>query len=226
MFEGAGTSDSKSRAPPEFVLPKPETFLESLEPLARLSTACMVMVRLHPEGMPEKESRPVPRARDEMETKKAFKAFKYRAEVRWTSGRRGETSAAGLPTQAISSPPEFKGEPGLWTPETLFVSSLNACTMLTFLAYAEHRGLAFSSYECSAEGTLANVEGKYRFTEIILAPKVAVNSEAEVERAHEILSDAHRDCFISNSITTAVKLQPDIHVEDPERSRRVASGRL
>ena len=183
------------------------------------------MVRLHPEGGPEEESGPVSRGREEMETKKAFKEFKYRAEVLWTSGRRGEASAAGLPNLGISSPPEFKGEPGSWTPEALFVSSLNACTMLTFLAYAEHRGLAFSSYECAAEGTLASVEGKYRFTEITLVPKVAVRSEAEVERARQILSDAHRDCFISNSVSTAVKLQPEIRVEDPDPAdagRRVA----
>ena len=50
-----------------------------------------------------------------MDTKKAFKAFKYRTEVRWTSGRRGEASAAGLPNLGISSPAEFKGEPGSWT---------------------------------------------------------------------------------------------------------------
>src|SRR5437870_12715384 len=85
------------------------------------------MVRLHPEGRPEEEPGPISRARDQMETKKAFKAFKYRTEVRWTSGRRGEASAAGLPNLGISSPAEFKGEPGSWTPEALFVSSLNAC---------------------------------------------------------------------------------------------------
>lgn len=151
-----------------------------------------------------------------METKKAFKVFKYRAEVRWISGRRGESAAAGKPALGISSPPEFKGELGLWTPEELFVSSLNACTMLSFLAYAEHRALAFTSYECFAEGTLANVEGKYRFTEVTLAPKLAVNSEADVERARQILADAHRDCFISNSITTSVKFQPEIRVASGE----------
>ena len=147
-----------------------------------------------------------------METKKAFKVFKYRTQVHWTSGRRGEATAEGRPSLAVSSPPEFQGEPGLWTPEELFLGSLNACTMQTFLAYARHKGLAFSSYACSAEGTLASVERKYRFTEVTLRPVLTVNAEAEIERARQILSDAHRDCFISNSITSKVNLEPELYV--------------
>jgi organic hydroperoxide reductase OsmC/OhrA len=147
-----------------------------------------------------------------METKKSYKVFKYRAEVRWASGRRGEATAEGRPPLAVSSPPEFKGEPGMWTPEELFLASLNACTLQTFLAYAHHKGLAFSSYACSAEGTLSSVEGKYRFTEITLRPILTVASTADTERARQILGDAHRDCFISNSITATVNLVPEVRV--------------
>ncbi len=147
-----------------------------------------------------------------MEAKRSFKVFKYRTEARWTAGRRGEAAAAGRPSLAVSGPPEFKGEPGMWTPEELFLGSLNACTMMTFLAYAQHKGLAFSSYACSAEGTLESVEGKYRFTEVTLRPSLSVNSEADIERARQILGDAHRDCFISNSITSKVHIEPEVRV--------------
>jgi len=36
-------------------------------------------------------------------------------------------------------PPEFKGEPGNWSPEELLVGSLNTCIMLTFLTLAQAR---------------------------------------------------------------------------------------
>src|SRR5438552_12482774 len=127
-----------------------------------------------------------------METKKSYKVFKYRNDVRWISGRRGEATAEGMPGLAVSSPPEFKGEPGMWTPEELFLASLNACTLQTFLAYAQHKGLAFSSYTCSVEGVLSSVDGKYRFTEVTLRPVLNLKSEADSERARQILSDAHR----------------------------------
>lgn len=145
-----------------------------------------------------------------METKKSYKVFKYRTEVRWASGRHGEAGAEGRPSLAVSSPPEFKGEAGMWTPEELFLASLNACTLQTFLAYAQLKGLAFVSYACSAEGTLTSVEGRYRFTEVTLRPLLTVSSEADIDRARQILGDAHRDCFISNSITAAVNLVPEV----------------
>lgn len=148
-----------------------------------------------------------------METKKAYKVFRYENEVSWESARRGTISSAGKPDVAVSSPPEFKGEPGRWTPEDLFLSSVNLCTMLTFVAYAQHRGLNLASYESDAEGTLENVDGKYRFTEIVLHPHVRVKSQEEVERARELLESAHRDCFVANSISAPVKVFPDIRVE-------------
>src|SRR5581483_8695907 len=49
-------------------------------------------------------------------------------------GRRlGQVHANGLPAVTFSTPPEFKGEAGFWTPEHLFVASAEACLMATFL---------------------------------------------------------------------------------------------
>ena len=56
------------------------------------------------------------------------------------------------------------------------------------------------------------MEGKYRFTEVKLYPQVAVKSPADVERTKEILESAHANCFVSNSISSAVTLSPEIRV--------------
>ena len=37
-------------------------------------------------------------------------------------------------------------------------------------------------------------------------------SEADVERARELLDSAHKGCLVSNSITSAVKVFPDFRV--------------
>ncbi len=147
-----------------------------------------------------------------MEVKKAYKAFRYQNEVRWRSDRRGKTCSSGKPDLEISSPPEFKGEAGFWTPEDLFVASVSSCIMMTFVAYAKHKALEFVTYESEAEGLLENVDGKYRFTEIVLHPHVSVKSSEDLERAREILDHAHKSCFVSNSITGAVRVFPDIRV--------------
>jgi len=147
-----------------------------------------------------------------MEPKKAYKVFRYETGVLWKAGRRAVVSAAGKPSIEVSSPPEFKGEAGFWTPEEMFVASINLCTLLTFVGFAQHKGLEFVSYESAAEGVLENIEGKYRFTEVILHPRMTVKSEKDIERAREILDSAHKGCLVSNSITTAVKVFPDIRV--------------
>jgi organic hydroperoxide reductase OsmC/OhrA len=147
-----------------------------------------------------------------MEPKKAYKVFRYQTDVRWKSGRRAVISSAGKPDIEVSSPPEFKGEAGFWTPEDLFVASINMCTLMTFLAFAQHKGLELVAYESAAEGVLENVEGKYRFTEVILHPHLTVKSQADVERARELLDSAHKGCLVSNSITSAVKVFPEIHI--------------
>jgi peroxiredoxin-like protein len=147
-----------------------------------------------------------------VETKKTYKSFSYENHIAWKSARRGVVRAAGKPDLDVSSPPEFKGEAGIWTPEDLFVGSLNTCILMTFVAFATQKGLDFASYECRAEGRLEFVEGKYRFTEVKLYPQVVVKSPADVERAKDLLETAHANCFISNSISSAVTLSPEIRV--------------
>jgi organic hydroperoxide reductase OsmC/OhrA len=147
-----------------------------------------------------------------VEVKKAFKVFRYASEVRWKSGRTGIVCSSGKPDLAVSSPPEFKGEAGNWTPEDMFVASLNVCTMLTFLAYAQNKGLNLLGYESDAEGTLESVEGKYRFTEVTLRPRITLKSQADLELARKMLEDAHANCFIANSTTAAVRISPQLRV--------------
>lgn len=149
---------------------------------------------------------------DPMEAKKTYKVFRYENEIRWESGRRGKLCSSGKPEVTFSSPPEFKGEPGLWTPEDLFVASVNMCTMTTFLAYAQHKNLPLAGYESEAEGVLEYVEGKYRFTKITLHPHVELKSEEAVTPAREILDDAHKNCLIANSTTAKVEVFPQFRV--------------
>ena len=147
-----------------------------------------------------------------MEPKKAYKVFRYQTNVLWKSGRRAVISSAGKPAIEVSSPPEFKGEAGFWTPENMFVASINLCTLMTFVAFAQRQELDFVSYESAAEGVIENVEGKYRFTEVVVQPHVTVRSEEDIERARKLMESAHKGCLVSNSLAAAVKVIPEIRV--------------
>jgi organic hydroperoxide reductase OsmC/OhrA len=149
-----------------------------------------------------------------METKKSWKSFRYQSQAVWKEGRKIKASAADKPDLEISSPPEFKGDQGIWTPEDLFVSALNICIMETFLAFAEKKGLGLAAYESSADALLDYKDGKYRFTEVTVRPQVALKLQDDVEPARQIMASAHANCFISNSITSSVSILPEFRVID------------
>jgi peroxiredoxin-like protein len=138
------------------------------------------------------------------------KVYLYQTTVRWTEQRKGMISCAGKPDVAVATPPEFKGHEGIWSPEDLFVASANVCLMTTFLAVAERAGLAFVSYESTAEGRLELVEGKFQFTAITIKPTITLESDADAAKAKELIEKAEANCLISNSMKATVTLEPVI----------------
>lgn len=142
--------------------------------------------------------------------KRRYKTFTYSTSVRWTGNRAGVISSDSKPGFRVASPPEFKGEAGVWTPEDLFVAAVEVCTMTTFLAFAYNKQLPIESYESVAEGFLEFVDDGYRFTKVILKPRITVASAEVVELANQIMRDAHTKCLISNSIKATVEVTPEI----------------
>jgi organic hydroperoxide reductase OsmC/OhrA len=142
-----------------------------------------------------------------------FKTFTYHTSVEWKSERQGFLRSDGKPEVYVSSPPEFKGIPGVWTPEDLYVAAAEVCTLSTFLSFGGRKGIPLKSYKSSAEGVLENVDGKYRFTKIILKPEVVVGSEWTKEQVMEVFHQSHDQCLITNSMTADVVIEPNIIFE-------------
>jgi organic hydroperoxide reductase OsmC/OhrA len=143
---------------------------------------------------------------DHVASGKTYKSFRYSNNLAWDTARRGRSSASGKPDIEIGSPPEFKGEAGVWAPEEMLVAALNACMMLTFVSFAQSKRLEFVAYESAAEGLLENVDGKYRIVEVSVRPTLVLRSEADIAAARTIMAAVKENCFISNSITADVKL--------------------
>ena len=141
-----------------------------------------------------------------------YKSYTYTTRLRWTENKKGTISSEGRPGMVVTSPPEFRGEPGHWTPEDLFIAAVDACTMTTFLSFAQRLKLGVVSYESSAEGTLEFADGGYRFTKVVLRPVIVAQSADAVEGIRKALQDAHRSCLIGRSIRSEVVVEPQISV--------------
>jgi peroxiredoxin-like protein len=137
--------------------------------------------------------------------------YLYSTDIEWTGARHGELSASTLPELEVDAPPEFKGHDGVWTPEHLFVASVNSCFMTTFLAIAENSKLEFTQFNAHAEGTLEKVDGQgLLMTRINLRPRLVIKHSRDAERAFRILAKAEKHCLISNSIKTQTDLEPQV----------------
>ncbi|HVN44269.1 MAG TPA: OsmC family protein [Steroidobacteraceae bacterium] len=96
-------------------------------------------------------------------------------------------------------------------PEEALVAALSSCHMLWFLALAAAAHWRIDDYCDEAVGTMGrNAAGKTAMLSVTLHPRVRFSGDAlpareEVLRLHE---RAHEECFIANSVTTAVHIEP------------------
>src|SRR5512145_1877650 len=135
------------------------------------------------------------------------KVYNYRTAVKWTGRKTGTASSPGKPDVQVATPPEFKGHEGIWSPEDLFVASVNVCVMTTFLSFAERAGLSLSEYESQADGRLEMVDGKFQMTSVTVRPTVTLKPGEDVGKAKEILARAEAACLISNSVKSKITVE-------------------
>jgi organic hydroperoxide reductase OsmC/OhrA len=144
----------------------------------------------------------------------------HRASISWTrtsadytyqTYNRDHDWTLGQTKVQASAAPEYRGNAALVNPEGALVAAISSCHMLTFLAVAAKRKLSLDSYEDDAVGYLEkNAQGRLSMTRAILRPKIVWTpgvtvSAADLEKLHH---DAHEGCFIANSVTTAVTVEP------------------
>lgn len=142
-------------------------------------------------------------------------SYSYRTSAHWTAHTRGIVEGEGIPrTINFAAPPEFGGEPGLWTPEHLLLASVSTCYVATLRAVAEASKVELHSLELTVEGTIEKQEGGFRFTRILLRPVVTIEKEDERERMGRLVEKAERACLISRSLACTMLLEPKVAVQE------------
>ncbi len=149
----------------------------------------------------------------------------YVVTVTWTGNRGAGTSgyrsyarahdlsAPGKPSIPGSSDPAFQGDRARYNPEELLVASLSSCHMLWYLHLCSAEGILVQAYEDIAEGVMAErPDGGGAFVEVVLAPEITLSLGANLDRACALHAEAHRKCFIANSVNFPVRHEPVFHV--------------
>ena len=123
----------------------------------------------------------------------------------------GGIALAGSASPAVVPSPWSSAE--AVDPEALFVAALSACHMLTFLDIARRAGFFIAAYRDAAEGTLARVApGRSGVTRVVLRPEItwAGTRRPTADELAALHHQAHETCFIANSVTTEVTVEPPL----------------
>lgn len=100
----------------------------------------------------------------------------------------------------VSAAKAFKGDPALYNPEDLLLSSVVSCHMMSYLYVCKQHGIEVLSYTDEAEAILEVLaDGSGRFIEIKLNPKVRISNKEKIADALSLHKKANQLCFIANS---------------------------
>jgi organic hydroperoxide reductase OsmC/OhrA len=148
----------------------------------------------------------------------------YRVTSRWSGSTavgyegydRTHTVSTTPPTQelTLSADPVFLGDPAMLDPEELFVIAASSCQLLSFLAVAARARIDVVAYDDYAEGFMPGDERPMRITEIVLRPRISVRGSVREDRVRHLCEVAHRECYIANSVTTEIRVEPAITFVD------------
>jgi len=127
----------------------------------------------------------------------------------------------GKPPLRGSAAAVYRGDDSLHNPEDWLVAGLSGCHCLSYLAHAARAGVVVVAYEDSAFGRMALQDGKMRFVEVTLAPKVTIAAGSDEAKARALHEKAHADCFIANSVNFPVSNAPEIVVLGPREEGAV-----
>ena len=91
-----------------------------------------------------------------------------------------------------------------------FTSS--SCQTLWFLHLAAKARIDVVEYRDDAIALMPTDQQPVRITEIELRPHIVVAGEASEERIRKLVDTAHEHCFVANSLTSELTLQPTVEV--------------
>lgn len=145
-----------------------------------------------------------------------MKVHEYRTQLAW-SGSTSDYRSYSRTHQVhmadgqwqISADPAFRGDSSLPNPEQLLVAAASSCQLLSFLAVAARAGVEVLEYADDATGEMPVAREAMRVTRIVLRPRVTVRG-ADAVLVERLMHEAHEQCYIANSLTSEIVLEPHI----------------
>ena len=138
--------------------------------------------------------------------------YKYETNLKWTSEKKGVLSSKGKPDIVVACPPEFGGHKNIWSPEDLYLASVEICTMTTFLWFVKKYKLDLKFYKSKASGVAELINSSFQFSVINIDLEIGVSNKEEIVKIEKIIEKIPKICLVSKSIKTEVNIKFEIKV--------------
>ena len=140
------------------------------------------------------------------------RVYFYETNLVWTEEHKGDMGSPDKPNINVACPPEWGGHPGIWSPEDMFVGSIELCTMTTFLWLLDRYKMKIQSYKSKAVGTAKMVNNSFIFSDIVVTPLVEILDEKDTDEVKKMFQECLKWCLITKSVKTEVRIEPTITV--------------
>ncbi|MDM1295707.1 OsmC family protein [Sphingobacterium sp. N143] len=145
----------------------------------------------------------------------------FRAALTWTNKKEAAhlarntysknhyISIDGKEDLQVSAAKAFKGDPTLYNPEDLLLSSLVSCHMMSYLYVCSLHDIEIITYMDRAEAVLETyANGSGHFLHVRLNPAVTITDPNKITLALSLHAKANQLCFIANSCNFPVTHYP------------------
>lgn len=119
--------------------------------------------------------------------------------------------AMGKPDILGTSDPAFRGDASRWSPEEMLLASLSSCHMLWYLHLCAVSKIIVLNYKDRSKGEMSiTLDGCGYFKSVCLYPEVEISAESSMDMAKSLHEEAHKKCFIANSVNFPISISPVI----------------
>ncbi len=148
-----------------------------------------------------------------LENNKKFlepRVYEFNTTIACIKEKRGILSETHKDNIIVGCAPEFGGKKEYWSPQHLFVASIELCLMTTFFWLLEKVNLSIISYKSKALGKAQLKNRDFIFTEITVQPEIVIDSDSKKDSIYKLIIEAGRQCMITKSVNCSVVLIPHI----------------
>ena len=92
----------------------------------------------------------------------------------------------------------------------------SSCQLLSFLAIAARARVQVLGYEDHAEAQMSEEDRPMRLSRITLRPRIVIGPGVKEERVLRFTEMAHKQCYVANSLSTDVVVEPKVEIREKE----------